>query len=284
MCIARGRQACEKAERARALRLDAVLLRVAALLPGLVLSLACSAHGLRVRDLPPLPEEPLPALQLQEFELGPGDEIEVFVWEHEDLSRRVKITSTGLLPYPLIGDFKVTGMTAPQVRDHVQVALAEYVKDPKVSVSIVAVHSHKVYVFGEVQRPGVYALDSATSTSLLEAIGMAGGTTRDAKRGQVLLIRGDASKVFIRPVDVDALLKDGDLRQNHLLTLGDIVYVPTRTMATIEREARRIVDILSPVLMLETSTILFDQFTETLLHGKPKGNQTTITIIGASTP
>ena len=252
-------------------------------------ALSACASGLTIKELPELPGPALPAVEIQEFSLGPGDEVEIFVWGHEDLTRKVKITRTGFLPYPLIGDFKVTGMTAQQVRDHISKALAEYVNHPQISVSITAVRSQKIYVFGEVQRPGVYALDTAQHTSLAEAIGQAGGMTQDAKLQQVLVIRGDLKKVYIRPVDFDALTKGGDLRENVTLAVGDIIYVPTRTMASVQREARRIVDILQPVLALQqiflnlqTGTILWDQFTDILIQGKtgPRAVQPSPIIIG----
>jgi polysaccharide export outer membrane protein len=260
------------------MRSSALLLgRAAVLLLGVATACltACATRGLEIKDLPELSGPSLPPVEVREVTLGPGDEIEVFVWKEPDLSRRAKVTSSGYLPFPLIGDFRITGMNIHQVRDHIAEALNTYLVSPKVSVSILAVKSKKVYVFGEVRNPGVYALDSDKLTTLAEAIGQAGGWTDDAKRSEVLLIRGNPQKVYIRPVDLDALVKKGDLRENPPLTQGDIVYVPVRTMATVQREARRIVDILGPVLALEdmflrfeTATILWSQFTDILIQGQ----------------
>lgn len=267
--------------------------RVAALLVFGIASLtACATRGVQIKELP-LPAGPsLPPVEIREVTLGPGDEIEVFVWKEPELTRRVKITSTGYVPYPLIEDFRATGMNIYQVRDHIMEALKQYLVSPQVSVSIVALKSQKVYVFGEVRNPGVYALDSDKATTLAEAIGRAGGTTNDAKRSEILLIRGNSQKVYIRPVDFAALVKSGDLRENPSLTQGDIIYVPATTMASVQREARRITDILGPVLALEdvflrlqSGTILWDQFTDVLIQGKtgPRTTgktTTTITILG----
>ena len=254
-----------------------VLRRVVAL--SLVIAVAgltgCAKRGLETKELPEVVGPALPPVEVREVTLGPGDEVEVFVWKEPDLSRRVKITSTGYLPFPLIGQFRVTGMTIYQVRDALVEPLQRFLVSPEVSVSLFAVKSKKVYVFGEVKNPGVYALDADKSTTLSEAIGLAGGWTLDAKRSEVLLVRGSREKVYIQPVDLDALVKRGDLRENPPLTHGDIVYVPVRTMATIQREARRIVEILQPILALEdmflkleTGTILWSQFTDILIQGK----------------
>jgi len=250
----------------------------------------CAAkRGFETRELPPPPEELLPGVEVRGLTLGPGDEVEVFVWGEPDLTARAKVTGAGLLPYPLIGPLRASGLTPEQVRDEVTRGLREYLTDPKVSVNVIAIKLQKVFVFGEVQRPGVYALDSFGPTTVVDAIGQAGGVTPDAKRSELLLVRGDTAdrnRVYIRPFDLDAVLGSGDLRENPTLVAGDIVYVPPRTMATVAREARRITDILLPFLLaanllvdVQTLTIRWGEFTDALTGKKAEDSGRTIVIL-----
>jgi polysaccharide export outer membrane protein len=258
------------------------LVLVALLATGLAQGCAARAQ-IETRELAAASEISPPSALPEDMTLGPGDELEVFVFETPELTRRVRITARGYLPYPLVGDLKVTGLSGDQVREHLERALAEYIKAPKVSVSIVAVRSRRVYVLGEVTKPGVYALESET-TSMIEAIGQAGGLTQEAKQQQILLVRGTRERVVVRTVDFKGLVQGGDLRENVQVGSGDIVYVPTSNLANAARQARQIVDILTPILAVQqiflnfqAGTILWNQMADVLAGKNTTRNATATT-------
>lgn len=112
----------------------------------------------------------------------------------------------------------------------------------------------KVFVLGEVNRPTALVLDK--EFSLLEAIATAGGFTRDANPRAVLLLRGDLSKPRYVQVDVQRMVQERDLAASLSLEPRDVVYVPSSTMADVERFMARLATILSPIVDLERAIIL----------------------------
>jgi polysaccharide export outer membrane protein len=215
----------------------------------------------------------LPAAPKPLAVLGPGDELEVFVWGYQELSRRAPVNYTGTLSYPLIGQVPASGKTVEDVEQFIRAGLSDYIRDPVVKVSVASVRPHKFLVLGEVKRPGVYAM-SVPNMRLLEGIGQAGGFTEDARQKEVLILREVDNTVFVQPIDVRKIPAEGKIGDNVVLAEGDIVYVPTLAMADAARHARRFVEILSPLLSaqylflnFQSSTLLWDEFVEALKGG-----------------
>jgi polysaccharide export outer membrane protein len=157
-----------------------------------------------------------------EYILGPEDTVEVSVFGQEDLKMEVSVSSTGRLPYYLIGDVQAAGLTQFQLRDKIQTELRRYIKDPKVVVRITEYKSHKVFILGQVKNPGVYRMKN--NYTLLEAISSAGGITPDAYLGGAYLVR-DGEILLVNFFD---LIKRGNTEENIPLASGDIIYIPDR--------------------------------------------------------
>lgn len=102
----------------------------------------------------------------------------------------------------------------------------------------------KIYVFGEVNSPGIYTVDE--NTSVLEAVSMAGSFSREAKISGVLLIRGSASDPEVTPINMGEVIKKGKFERNLGLRNRDVLFVPRRSLSTI-REA---VNFATPILFL----------------------------------
>jgi len=202
---------------------------------------------------------------LQEFQLGPGDVIEITVWRNDDLYRKLQIGSTGAISYPLAGTVQVGGLSIFEVRDKIAEALSEYLVDPQVGINVVSYESQKILVLGEVNRPGVF--QSMGGMSALEGISMAGGFTLDAAPKTVLLIRGDIDDPELSTLNLSDTLKKADLSQNVRLVAGDVLYVPATPIAGVERFFRRIDNMLKPVVRLENAIIL-EPLVEKALNGE----------------
>jgi len=147
-----------------------------------------------------------------EFQLGPDDVIEVFVWKEPELSTTVVVRPDGKVSLPLIGELPTTGKTAMQLQKEIGEKLTQYVSEPVVNVMVKEVNSAKVSVLGEVKAPGIYKIkDRAT---VLDAIALAGGFTEYAKRNKVTIIRpvstGEQKRIKL---NVDDQIKNskGDL-------------------------------------------------------------------------
>ncbi|MDO8445495.1 MAG: polysaccharide biosynthesis/export family protein [Deltaproteobacteria bacterium] len=215
----------------------------------------------------------IPALKVSEFILGVGDTIEISVYRHDDLKKSVKIDASGKVMFPLIGDIKAAGVGIYKFRDEMQTALAKYIVDPQVTISITAIQSQKVMVLGEVGNPGILTLDS--ELSVMEAISKAGGMTDDAKLSNVLLIRRVNNKPDVLSLDLKKAFKDGDLSQNKRLQGGDIVYLPAVMIANVSWYFGHLSKILSPIVSLESGIVLWPQV-ESVLKGTSTDKTTTI--------
>lgn len=211
----------------------------------LTLSVGCTQWIFSTRTSP-LIEEPPPRIELQEFVLGPRDEVEVFVWHHTDLSRTVMVNPAGFLSYPLVGTIKVSGLTGDAVATEIQESLAKYIVDPQVTVTVKSVRSQKIFVLGEVNRPGVFPLDGPVRA--VEAVALSGGFNQDAATKSVLLIRGDLNRPELHTLALDRTLFQGAPGENVRLQPGDIIYVPATAVANVERFAKRITNILIPLI------------------------------------
>lgn len=197
----------------------------------------------------PVSDESHKEVKVTEFILGPGDRIEIMVYRHGDLNRTLNINTSGKITYPLVGDIQAGGMSIFQFRDRIRDGLSEYIVDPQVSVNVIAIQSQKVYVIGEVTRPGVFTLD--TPKNVIEAISQAGGFTTDAKETSVMVIRGNRDNPELIKLDIKSALKDGNITQNIQLQSGDVVYVPATFIVDVSRFSVYLRNILTPILMIE---------------------------------
>jgi polysaccharide export outer membrane protein len=164
---------------------------------------------------------PLPS----DYIIGPGDVLQISVWKNETLSRVVPVRPDGKISMPLLHDIHAAGLSAMQLRDKISTALGEFLPNPEVSVSVTEVHSMRVSVLGEVQKPGVLELRGITT--VLEAIAMAGGFRDFASPSKITIIRtdGNGQTQKLRFNYNRAVSNSGD-EQNLVLKPGDVIVVP----------------------------------------------------------
>jgi polysaccharide export outer membrane protein len=124
-----------------------------------------------------------------EFVIGPEDLLQVSVWKNESLSRQLPVRPDGKISLPLLHDVQAAGLTPMQLRDKISTALAEFMPNPEVSVTVLEVRSYRVSVLGEVQKPGVLQLKAPTT--VLEAIALAGGFRDFASPSKIVIFRKD---------------------------------------------------------------------------------------------
>ena len=165
----------------------------------------------------------------EEYIMCPGDKLDITVMGHEDISTAITtpeakyiVRPDGRLSFPLIGEVDITGMTVNQFTKTLEQRLSEYLVNPRVTVNIAQLGTTRVYVLGEVNKPGLYELDK--SHKVLDAIGAANGFTKDAAKKKVFLVHKDQQGKPIK-VNLNDILKKGDISQNYTLAEGDLLYL-----------------------------------------------------------
>jgi len=126
------------------------------------------------------------AAYCEPYVIGPEDVIRIQVWGHDDLARTQSVATDGTFLFPLLGKVTAAGLTCNQLSEILAQGLIKgYINEPQVSVVVVEYNSKKVYVLGEVRRPGVYTMKS--SKTLIELIAELGGTTEKASDAIIIM-------------------------------------------------------------------------------------------------
>jgi len=168
----------------------------------------------------------------KELTLGVGDQIAINVWENKDLTTEVTIRADGTITMPLVGDLKAAGETPSALKSAITQKVQQLVKltpSPGAELVTVAVKEWKSYRFtiqGEVVRQGVYTPDHFVTVA--DAIAMAGGPSRFAKRTYIKLFRLDPATKKQReiPLNYDALSSGRRLDMNIYVLPGDVIFLP----------------------------------------------------------
>ncbi|MFH0809868.1 MAG: polysaccharide biosynthesis/export family protein [Pseudomonadota bacterium] len=161
---------------------------------------------------------------LGEYTLGAGDVMDISVWKDEALTRQVVVSPDGLISIPLVGQVKASGLTLAQLREDLTKRLVEYVPDVVVNVAILKADSLKVYVLGQVNKPGDFILQE--SSTIMQALAIAGGLTPFASARRILIIRQEGDHQTKFSFDYKEVAKGRNLESNILLKRGDVVVVP----------------------------------------------------------
>jgi len=164
----------------------------------------------------------------KEIVLGVGDVVGINVWENPGLNTEATIRPDGEITMPLVGDLKAAGETPSSLKAQIKTKLADFVKLNGTEITV-AVRSWKSYRFtiqGEVTRTGVFSSDQYLTVG--EALAMAGGLTRFAKRDEIRLVRRDPASGKIRqiPLDYEALASGSHPEMNIFVLPGDTIWVP----------------------------------------------------------
>mgnify|MGYP001455584953 CR=1 FL=1 len=157
-----------------------------------------------------------------EYLIGPEDVVEVAVFQSEDLSRTVPVRPDGRITLPLLGDVVARGKTTDQLAREIEARFAEYVHAPRVTVIVREVNAPRVFVLGEVERPGAYPIRG--DLDVVQALALAGGLGDFAHRGSIVLIRRTPEGEQRATIDYDALIESDEPLP--LLLPGDTLYVP----------------------------------------------------------
>ncbi len=199
-----------------------------ALAPGLVSTGAAAqqppAAATRPDAVPPPRGAESPADAPADYIIGPEDVLSIVYWRDKDMTGDVAVRSDGKISLPLLNDVQAAGLTPTQLRDWLVEASKEYFEDPAVSVGVKQMNSRKVFITGEVHKPGPYPL--VGPTTVLELISLAGGLKDYADRKNILIVRTENGRKLSYLFNYKDVVSRKNLEQNIELKPHDTVIVP----------------------------------------------------------
>lgn len=196
--------------------------RIAALLVIAGALLAGCGGQTRVVDAPAPP-----AQAPTEYRIGPGDTLQVFVWNHPELTVTVPVRPDGVISTPLIEGVPAEGKTAPDLARDLEKALSEYVRNPTVSVMVttfVGAYADQIRVVGQAAKP--QSLPFRANMTMLDVMIAVGGLAEFAAGNRAVLVRNENGKQLRIPVRLRDLLDDGDISANLPMRPGDVLIIP----------------------------------------------------------
>ena len=152
--------------------------------------------------------------------LGPGDTLEIVIYGEGDLSRTVTVKPDGAISLPLLGEVKAAGKTTTQLAADLTRAYGKYLKQPSISVTVRELRVDRIYILGQVSRPGEYQL--RPGAGIMELLASAGGPTNRADLAKVVVMRGRIEATQLNLLEAFAVNKNPEFR----LVAGDVLFIP----------------------------------------------------------
>jgi polysaccharide export outer membrane protein len=168
-----------------------------------------------------------PADKPSEYRIGPGDTLQVFVWNQPELTVTVPVRPDGMISTPLIAGVPAEGKTATQLAADLEAALSEFVRNPKVSVMItgfVGAYADQIRVVGQAGEP--QSLSYRANMSVLDVMIAVGGLAEFAAGNRAVIVRQEGGQQLRIPVRLQDLLDDGDISANLPMKPGDVLIIP----------------------------------------------------------
>lgn len=159
-----------------------------------------------------------------DYVIGPEDVLEVVFWREKDLSGQVMVRPDGMVSLPLLNDVQAAGLTPEQFRAKLLEAAGRYVENPSAAVIVRTINSRKVYVTGEVGKPGAYSLGGPMT--VMQLLTLAGGFREYADNKNVAIVRMEGGKTVRHKFNYKEYARGKNPQQDILLKPGDTVIVP----------------------------------------------------------
>jgi polysaccharide export outer membrane protein len=148
----------------------------------------------------------------------------VLFWRDPDMSGDVTVRPDGMVTIPLLRDVKAAGLKPDELREQIQKAASQYIEDPVVTVVVRTINSRKVYITGQVARPGPYPL--TTAMTVMQLIAVAGGLGEFADDKNITIMRNEGPRRRVYKFNYKDVARGKTIQQNILLLPGDTVVVP----------------------------------------------------------
>src|SRR6202050_2402132 len=164
------------------------------------------------------------ATQDPNYIIGAQDVLDISVWKEPEVSRVVPVRPDGKISLPLLNDVQAAGLTPSQLAVQITVSLKKYVTSPQVTVIVTTINSQRIYIIGEVTRPGAFPM--LPGETVMQALSSAGGFTPFAKRKSIYVLRMDNGKKVKFPFNYKEAITGKNSEQDIQLKAGDTIVVP----------------------------------------------------------
>ncbi len=177
---------------------------------------------------PPAAAQPAPRggaiIAPPDYVIGPHDVLGVVFWREPDMSADVVVRPDGMITLPLLNDVKAAGLRPTELRDILNERAADFITSPESTVVVKEINSRKVFITGEVGKPGAYDLPGPTT--VVQLIAMAGGLNEFADDENIVILRIERGYAMSYEVNYREVSRRINVRQNLPLLPGDTVIVP----------------------------------------------------------
>jgi polysaccharide export outer membrane protein len=200
-------------------RVNLVCVLIAGLLAGCTASPSTyDANGITDEEAGP---------QDSEYLIGPGDSLEIFVWDHTDLSTNVQVRPDGKISTPLVEDLQAAGRSPTQLARDIEAVLSEYIRTPVVTVimqGFVGEQTQQVRVVGQASEPR--SLQFRQGMTVLDVIIEVGGLSEFAAGNRAKIIRKAGGEQIEIRVRLNDLINKGKVEENVRMQPGDVLIIP----------------------------------------------------------
>jgi polysaccharide export outer membrane protein len=162
-----------------------------------------------------------PAARVSGYVIGPSDVLRIIVWKEPDLTLDVTVRLDGMITVPLLGDVQAAGRVPSELAASLVTELRKFIENPRVTVGVSQATSARVYVVGQMVKPGEFPLSGRMT--VLKALALAGGFKEFARPESIVIVREDQTVI---PFNFKRVADGKDVSQNVLLAAGDTIVVP----------------------------------------------------------
>lgn len=162
-----------------------------------------------------------------QYLIGPGDQLSIFVWRNPEISGNFTVRPDGKVTTSLVEDVEVSGRTPTMLARQLEEQLSVYINNPRVTVSVGRFNgpfSEQVRVIGEAVSPR--AVNYTENMTLLDLMIQVGGLTEFANGNNAKLVRVINNEQITFDIEIEALIKDGEISRNVDILPGDVIIIP----------------------------------------------------------
>jgi len=216
---------------------------------------------------------PIKPVAATEYRMSPPDVITIRSKRVREVNGHTEqIRADGRVSLPLIGSIYIAGMTPEEASAELEAMAREYYSDADIALRVVGYNSKKVFVFGEVNRPGPYPF-TGENTVLNTMARAQPNRLADPAKVQVLRPNHDGQLIRRMTVDLNRMIEGGDLTMNALLEENDIIYVPPTPAAEIGLALQHLLIPVQPAASLAGSVPTVYAETQRAPYGEGDGNE-----------
>jgi polysaccharide export outer membrane protein len=174
-----------------------------------------------------------------DYRLGAGDTIHIVVFQNPDFTTEVRVSESGIISYPLIGEVDLGGLTIAAAEKKIAGLLKDggFLQQPQVNITLSQMRSSQVSVLGQVNRPGRYPLETL-KTHVSDILAIAGGTTATGS-DSIILVGTRIGQPYRKEIDIAGMYLENKRGEDVQVEGGDVIYVYRAPMYYIYGEVQR---------------------------------------------